>query len=45
MKKNEKLQQTLNSNNYYNNINSKASGFNFRYNEEENNEQEEKTKK
>ena len=45
MKKNEKYQQTLNSNNFNNNLNSKASLYNFRYNEDENIEKEEKIKK
>ena len=45
--KNEKFQQTMNSNNYFTNSSNKSIGFNYRYNDNEdtNFEQEEQNKK
>ena len=43
--KNEKFQQTMNSNNYFTNSSNKSIGFNYRYNEDTNFEQEEQNKK
>ena len=45
LKSNEKFHQIINSNNYYINSSNKNSGFNNRYNDEGNYEQEEKNKK
>ena len=45
LKNNEKFLQTMNSNNYFTNSSNKSIGFNYRYNEDTNFEQEEQNKK
>ena len=45
LKNNEKFLQTMNSTNYFTNSSNKSIGFNYRYNEDTNFEQEEQNKK